>query len=234
MSLKKFENLPEFMKNEQVRYYYDILNKRRGQLVLKRVLDFIGGLIGTIVLLPIMAVIAVIIKFESKGPVLFKQVRITQYGREFKIFKFRTMVVNAEKLGTQVTSKNDPRITKVGKFLRKYRLDELPQIINILIGDLSFVGTRPEVPRYVNKYTNEMIATLLLPAGVTSEASIEFKDEEKILDNSDNVDSDYINKVLPLKMKYNLHYIKLFTVLYDIKIMFRTVGAVLGLEDEKV
>lgn len=234
MSLKKFDNLPEFMKNKEVKEYYDILNKRRGQLVLKRVLDFIGGLIGTIVLLPIMIVIAIIIKCESRGPVLFKQVRITRYGREFKIFKFRTMVVNAEKLGTQVTSKNDPRITKVGKFLRKYRLDELPQIINILSGDLSFVGTRPEVPRYVNEYTNEMIATLLLPAGVTSEASIEFKDEEKILDNSDNVDSDYINKVLPLKMKYNLHYIKLFTVLYDIKIMFRTVGAVLGLEDEKV
>lgn len=234
MSLKKFDNLPEFMKNKDVKEYYDILNKRKGQLVLKRILDFIGGLVGTVLLLPIMIVIAIIIKFESRGPILFKQIRITQYGREFKIFKFRTMVVNAEKLGTQVTSKNDPRITKVGRFLRKYRLDELPQIINILIGDLSFVGTRPEVPRYVKEYTNEMIATLLLPAGVTSEASIEFKDEEKILDNSDNVDSDYINKVLPLKMKYNLHYIKLFTVLYDIKIMFRTVGAVLGLEDEKV
>ena len=234
MSLKKFDNLPEFMRNKEVKEYYDILNKRRGQLVLKRILDFIGGLIGTILLLPIMIVIAIVIKCESRGPVLFKQVRITQYGREFKIFKFRTMVVNAEKLGTQVTSKNDPRITKVGKFLRKYRLDELPQIINILIGDLSFVGTRPEVPRYVKEYTDEMIATLLLPAGVTSEASIEFKDEEKILDNSDNVDSDYINKVLPLKMKYNLHYIKLFTILYDIKIMFRTIGAVLGLEDEKV
>lgn len=234
MSLKKFDNLPEFMKNKEVKEYYDILNKRRGQLVLKRILDFIGGLIGTIVLLPIMIIIAIVIKCESRGPVLFKQVRITQYGREFKIFKFRTMVVNAEKLGTQVTSKNDPRITKVGRFLRRYRLDELPQIINILIGDLSFVGTRPEVPRYVKEYKDKMIATLLLPAGVTSEASIEFKDEEKILDNSDNVDNDYINKVLPLKMKYNLHYIKLFTILYDIKIMFRTIGAVLGLEDEKV
>lgn len=234
MSLKKFDNLPEFMRNKEVKEYYDILNKRRGQLVLKRILDFIGGLIGTILLLPIMIVISIIIKCESRGPVLFKQVRITQYGREFKIFKFRTMVVNAEKLGTQVTSKNDPRITKIGRFLRRYRLDELPQIINILIGDLSFVGTRPEVPRYVKEYTDEMIATLLLPAGVTSEASIEFKDEEKILDNSDNVDSDYINKVLPLKMKYNLHYIKLFTVLYDIKIMFKTIGAVFGLDDEKV
>ena len=231
MSLKKYDNLPEFMKNNEVKEYYDILNKRRGQLALKRALDFIGGLIGTIVLSPIMIILAIVIKCESKGPALFKQVRVTQYGREFKIFKFRTMVVNAEKLGTQVTSKDDPRVTKVGKFLRKYRLDELPQIINILFGDLSFVGTRPEVPRYVNEYTDEMIATLLLPAGVTSEASIEFKDEEKILDNSNNIDNDYIYKVLPLKMEYKLHYIKLFTVLYDIKIVFRTVGAVLGLEE---
>lgn len=228
MSLKRYDSLPEFMKNPEVKEYYDILAKRKGQLILKRIFDIVFGAIGTIVLLPIMIVLAIIIKCESKGPALFKQVRITQYGKEFKILKFRTMVVNAEKIGTQVTSKNDPRVTKVGRFLRKYRLDELPQIINILKGELSFVGTRPEVPRYVNAYTNKMIATLLLPAGVTSEASIEFKDEEKILDNSDNVDNDYIYKVLPLKMKYNLNYIKLFTVFYDFKIMLRTVAAVLG------
>ncbi|MBC5628058.1 sugar transferase [Clostridium sp. NSJ-6] len=232
MSLKKYDSLPEFMKNPEVKEYYEILSERKGQLTLKRFFDIIGGTIGTIVLLPIMAVLAIIIKLESKGPALFKQVRVTQYGREFKILKFRTMVVNAEKLGTQVTSKNDPRVTKVGKFLRKYRLDELPQIINILKGDLSFVGTRPEVPKFVKEYTNDMIATLLLPAGVTSEASIEFKDEEKILDNSSNVDNDYIYKVLPLKMKYNLNYIKHFTVLYDFKIMLRTVGAVLGLGEK--
>lgn len=232
MSLKKYDSLPEFMKNPEVKEYYDILSERKGQLTLKRFFDLIGGTIGTIVLLPIMAVLAIIIKLESKGPALFKQVRVTQYGREFKILKFRTMVVNAEKLGTQVTSKNDPRVTKVGRFLRKYRLDELPQIINILKGDLSFVGTRPEVPKFVKEYTSDMIATLLLPAGVTSEASIEFKDEEKILDNSYNVDNDYIYKVLPLKMKYNLNYIKHFTVLYDFKIMLRTVGAVLGLGEK--
>ncbi len=232
MSLKKYDSLPEFMKNAEVKEYYDILSERKGQLTLKRFFDLIGGTIGTIVLLPIMAVLAIIIKLESKGPALFKQVRVTQYGREFKILKFRTMVVNAEKLGTQVTSKNDPRVTKVGRFLRKYRLDELPQIINILKGDLSFVGTRPEVPKFVKEYTSDMIATLLLPAGVTSEASIEFKDEEKILDNSHNVDNDYIYKVLPLKMKYNLKYIKQFTVLYDFKIMLRTVGAVLGLGEK--
>lgn len=233
MSLKRYDSLPEFMKNPEVKEYYDILAKRKGQLILKRIFDIVFGAIGTIVLLPIMIVLAIIIKCESKGPALFKQVRITQYGKEFKILKFRTMVVNAEKLGTQVTSKNDPRVTKVGRFLRKYRLDELPQIINILKGDLSFVGTRPEVPKFVKEYTNEMIATLLLPAGVTSEASIEFKDEEKILDNSSNVDNDYIYKVLPLKMKYNLNYIKHFTALYDFKIMLRTVGAVLGLGENR-
>lgn len=232
MSLKKYDSLPDFMKSPEVKEYYDILVNRRAQLILKRAFDLIGGAIGTIVLLPIMGILAIVIKCESEGPALFKQVRVTQYGREFKILKFRTMVVNAEKLGTQVTSKNDPRVTKVGRFLRKYRLDELPQIINILKGELSFVGTRPEVPKFVNRYTNEMIATLLLPAGVTSEASIEFKDEEKILDNSSNVDNDYIYKVLPLKMKYNLNYIKEFTILYDFKVMLRTIGAVLGLEEE--
>lgn len=232
MSLKNYDSLPEFMKSPEVKEYYDILSARKGQLTLKRIFDLIGGAIGTIVLLPIMGVLAIIIRLESEGPALFKQVRVTQYGREFKILKFRTMVVNAEKLGTQVTAKNDPRVTKVGRFLRKYRLDELPQIINILKGDLSFVGTRPEVPKFVNKYNNEMIATLLLPAGVTSEASIEFKDEEKILDNSSNVDNDYIYKVLPLKMQYNLNYIKSFTALYDFKIMLRTVGAVLGLGED--
>ena len=162
MSLKKYDSLPDFMKSPEVKEYYDILVNRRAQLILKRAFDLIGGAIGTIVLLPIMGILAIVIKCESEGPALFKQVRVTQYGREFKILKFRTMVVNAEKLGTQVTSKNDPRVTKVGRFLRKYRLDELPQIINILKGELSFVGTRPEVPKFVNRYTNEMIATLLL------------------------------------------------------------------------
>lgn len=233
MSLKKYDMLPDFMKNSEVKAYYDILSKRKGQIFLKRCFDIIGATIGTIILLPIMVVLAIVIKFESKGPALFKQIRVTQYGREFKILKFRTMVINAEKLGTQVTSKNDPRITRIGRILRRYRLDELPQIINILKGDLSFVGTRPEVPRYVNSYTDEMIATLLLPAGVTSDASIEFKDEEKILDNSDNVDNDYINKVLPLKMKYNLDYLKRFNVLYDINIIFKTVGAVFGIGEKK-
>ena len=228
MSLKKYDSLPEFMKNPEVKEYYDILSERKGQLILKRLFDIVGGAIGTIVLLPIMAVLAIIIKSESEGPALFKQVRVTQYGREFKILKLRTMVVNAEKLGTQVTSKNDPRVTKVGRFLRKYRLDELPQIINILKGDLSFVGTRPETVKYVDKYKPEYMATLLLPAGITSEASIRYKDEATLLNITDDIDRVYVEDVLPGKMKYNLDSIKNFSFWREIVTVFRTVFAVLG------
>lgn len=227
MKLIEWNKLPSDFQNNEVKQYYDVLLAKKNQLIVKRIIDIIGSVVGTVLLAPVMLIIALFIKFESKGPVIFKQVRVTQYGKEFKIYKFRTMVVNAEKLGTQVTSKNDPRITKVGNIIRKYRLDEIPQIVNILKGELSFVGTRPEVPKYVSKYSKDMVATLLLPAGVTSRASIEFKDEEKILDGSDDVDKTYIEKVLPLKMKYNLEYVKNFTALDDIKIMLETVKAVL-------
>ena len=227
-----------------IRVEFDNIDENRKRIyeISKRAIDIIGAGSGLLLLSPVIAIVACAVKFTSKGPVFFSQKRVGKNGELFDMYKFRSMVVNAEELkeklahqnemsGPMFKMKDDPRVTKVGKFLRKYRLDELPQIINILFGDLSFVGTRPEVPRYVNEYTDEMIATLLLPEGVTSEASIEFKDEEKILDNSNNIDNDYIYKVLPLKMEYNLHYIKLFTVLYDIKIVFRTVGAVLGLEE---
>lgn len=226
MKLKKWSELPKELQCEEIREYYDILLAKKGQLLIKRLMDIVGGLIGTIVLLPIMIVIAIFIKLESKGPAIFKQTRVTQYNKKFNIYKFRTMVVDAEKLGTQVTSKNDCRITGVGKVIRKCRLDELPQIINILKGDLSFVGTRPEVPRYVEKYSPEMLATLLLPAGVTSKASVEFKDEEKMLDGCTDVDRVYIEEVLPLKMRYNLDYIKEFGVKGDLITIIDTVKAV--------
>ena len=167
------------------------------------------------------------IKMDSQGPVIFKQVRITTYGRKFKIYKFRTMVNNADKMGTQVTTKGDVRVTRIGKFLRKCRLDELPQLINILKGDMTFVGTRPEVEKYVVHYTNEMKATLLLPAGVTSRTSIEYKDEKRLLENAENADEVYINQVLPEKMEYNLKSIKNFSIVEDIKTMFATVFAVI-------
>lgn len=227
MILRKWNDLPKELQKNEIREYYDILWQKRGQLYLKRLIDIIGGAIGTIILLPFMIIIAIFIKCESKGPAIFKQTRITQYNKKFNIYKFRTMVVDAEKLGTQVTSKNDSRITGVGKVIRKCRLDEIPQIINVLKGDLSFVGTRPEVPKYVEKYSVEMLATLLLPAGVTSRASIEFKDEEKILDGCIDVDKVYIEEVLPLKMKYNLEYIKHFNIKGDLVTIIDTLKAVL-------
>ncbi|MDU4892212.1 MAG: sugar transferase [Clostridium sp.] len=228
MKLVKWDELPENMKNEEVRYYYDILMKNKNSIFFKRFFDVLLSIILIVILSPVMLIISVMIKLDSNGPVLFKQERVTQYGMKFKIFKFRTMVVNAEQLGTQVTVKNDSRVTTIGKSLRKYRLDELPQIFNIFKGELSFVGTRPEVYKYVKRYSEDMMATLLLPAGVTSEASINFKDEEKMLDMSLNIDNDYVEKVLPLKMKHNLDYLKKFNYFYDIKVMIKTLIAVVS------
>lgn len=226
MWLKKWEELPKFMKNDEVRKYYDVLSRKKGQLTIKRLFDFILSLCMILALSPIMAVLAVWIKTDSKGPVFFRQVRVTQYGRKFKIYKFRTMVENAEQLGSQVTAQNDKRITKVGKKLRKVRLDELPQLFNILAGDMSFVGTRPEVPEYVKRYTKEMRATLLLPAGVTSEASIEFRDEDALMKDVENLEECYIHRILPLKMKWNLQTIKNFNIIKDLATMMKTIIAV--------
>lgn len=222
MYLKAYDELPSTLQNSEVKAYYDSLVKKNNVLVIKRLFDLVFGIIGMIVLLPFMLIIAISIKLDSKGPIVYKQKRITQYGRVFEIYKFRTMVINADKLGSLVTKENDPRITKVGKFLRKYRLDETSQIFNIIKGDLSFVGTRPEVQRYVDAYTNEMYATLLLPAGVTSLASIEFKDEDALLADTSDVDKTYIEEVLPLKMKINLEYLTNFNIFNDIKIIFKT------------
>lgn len=224
--MKAFKDLPEDLRTEEVRPYYEALQKHRGSLVLKRIFDFVVSLVLFCILLPFMIVIGILVGTTSRGGVFFCQERVTTYGRTFKIIKFRTMVANAEKLGSQVTTNRDSRVTAVGRFLRKVRLDELPQIINIIKGDMSFVGTRPEVPRYVKGYTKEMMATLLLPAGVTSEASIEYKDEERLLMASENVDETYINEVLPQKMQYNLDYLKDYSFGKDLKIMLKTVAAV--------
>ena len=222
-----WDELPVEMKNESVRKYYDLLSQKRVSLIMKRLVDLLLSLFLLVVLSPVMVIIAVCIKCSSKGPVLFKQTRVTKYYRRFKIYKFRTMVVDAEKIGTQVTTENDSRVTKIGKFLRKFRLDELPQLLNILKGDMAFVGTRPEVPRYVQQYSEQMYATLLMPAGLTSLASINFKDEDKLLKNKENTDEVYIKKILPKKMEYNLEYIENFNFWYDWKLMFNTVLAVL-------
>lgn len=225
--LKKWENLPDFMKNDEVKVYYDVLKNKRFSLFFKRVFDIVVSFIMIILCSPILLIISILIVKDSKGGVFYRQERVTQYGKVFRIFKFRTMVKNADQIGTQVTVSNDSRITKVGSKLRNCRLDELPQLFNIFLGDMTFVGTRPESVHYVKSYTNEMYATLLLPAGVTSEASIEYKDEADLLDQADDVDSVYIKEVLPEKMKYNLNSIKEFSFFKEIATMFRTVFAVL-------
>ena len=225
--LKQYDKLPKKMQNEKVKEYYDILKKKRFYLFLKRLFDIIASFLLLIILSPVFLIISIMIKIDSKGPVFYRQERITRYGRIFRIFKFRTMVVDADKKGSLVTKNNDNRITKVGNKIRNSRLDEIPQLINVLKGDMSFVGTRPEVLKYVEKYNDEMMATLLLRAGVTSKASIEFSDEAKIMDKyinkNNSIDEVYINKVLPEKMKYNLEYTKKCNIFMDIKICIKTI-----------
>lgn len=230
MRLRKWEDIPEFMRCEEVKPYYDALSHKRIQLFCKRLFDIVIAIILLVLLAIPMLIIAIMIKLDSKGPVFYRQERVTTYGRHFRIHKFRTMVNDADKIGTAVTVGGDARITKVGSKLRNLRLDEMPQLIDVLIGDMSFVGTRPEAVKYVDAYTKEMNATLLLPAGITSEASIRYKDEAKLLDAADDVDKVYIEDILPAKMKYNLDSIKFFSFGGDIVTMFRTVAAVLGKE----
>lgn len=234
MMLKKWENLPQELRTEQVWPYYDILRKKQAALVCKRVFDIVVSGVMLAVLSPLFLMLAIVIKLDSPGPVFYRQVRVTQYGRQFRIFKFRSMVANADQIGAQVTVNGDARVTKVGKFIRKCRLDEICQLIDIFRGTMTFVGTRPEVPKYVAAYTPEMMATLLLPAGVTSEASIRYKDEAELLDQAADVDQVYIQQVLPGKMRYNLDAIRHFSFWGDIATMFRTVAAVMGKEDKLV
>ena len=227
MILKKYEALSENMKNNEVKEYYEILKHKKFSLIIKRFFDFFAALILLIILSPIMLILAIMIKLESKGPVFYRQERITKYGKKFRIFKFRTMVQDADKKGALVTMGQDPRITKVGNKIRKCRLDELPQLLNVIKGEMSFVGTRPEVEKYVNEYSNEMRATLLMPAGISSRASIEYKDEDEIinkyLSKGEKIDDIYVKRILPEKMKFNLEYIKKFSIWEDIKICFKTV-----------
>ena len=228
MILKKWEDLPEQLRTDAVRPYYDILSKKRGSLLIKRIFDVAVSALMLLVASPVFIILAIAIKLDSSGPVFYRQERVTQYGETFRIFKFRTMVSNADKIGTQVTVGNDSRITRVGKLIRKYRIDEISQLIDIFRGKMTFVGTRPEVPRYVAAYTPEMMATLLLPAGVTSLASIMYKDEDELLSGAQDVDKTYIETVLPGKMKFNLKAIERFAFWDDIKVIFMTVFAVFG------
>lgn len=224
--LREWNKLPKSMRTEAVRPYYERLKKKKVSLTLKRAFDVIASSIMIIILSPLLIIISILIVTDSKGGVFYRQERVTQYGKKFRIFKFRTMVANADKIGTQVTVSNDNRITKIGSVIRKYRIDEIPQLFNILAGDMSLVGTRPESVHYVKHYTPEMMATLLLPAGVTSEASILYKDEAELLDEADDVDKVYIEKILPGKMKYNLESLQKFSLVRELKTMVETVLAV--------
>ena len=226
--LKKWDELPDFMRVPEVRPYYDALYKKRFHLMLKRIFDFVVALIMLVALSVPMMIIAILIRCDSEGPVFYRQERVTTYGKRFKIHKFRTMVSNADRIGTAVTVGNDSRITKIGAKLRGHRLDELPQVLDVIQGTMSFVGTRPEAVKYVERYKPEYNATLLMPAGITSEASIRYKDEDKLLNAADDVDSVYVEKVLPEKMKWNLESIRYFHFFREIMTMFRTVFAVLG------
>ena len=227
MILRSWDKLPEYMRNDKVKPYYELLKKRTGSLIMKRIFDIVMSLLLLMILSPVFLVVSIWIKLDSKGPVFFRQVRVTTYGKQFRIFKFRTMCENAEKKGSLVTVGNDSRITKVGEKIRHCRLDEIPQLLNVLAGDMTFVGTRPEVVKYVNAYSDEMYATLLLPAGITSVASIQYNDEDEILSKAKDPDDAYIHEVLPDKMKYNLASIENFSFLNEIKTMANTLKAVI-------
>ena len=228
MALKKWDSLPERMRTPEVKPYYDSLSRRRAGLALKRIFDLVMSVLLIIILSPAMLVIAVAVALDSPGGVFYRQRRVTTYGKEFRIFKFRTMHSDADRIGPAVTSGEDARITRVGKVLRGCRLDELPQLFNVFCGDMSFVGTRPEVAKFVDRYTPEMYATLLMPAGVTSEASIRFKDEAQMFDGSGYPEADYVNILLPKKMVYNLASVMNFSPAAELRTMVRTVLAVAG------
>ena len=227
MKILAWEQLPAEMQTEEVRKYYDILKKKTAGLFFKRAFDLVASVMGLIVLSPVFLALAIAIKIDSPGPVFYRQERVTQYGKRFRIHKFRTMVQNADK-GSQLTVNNDSRITRVGKVIRDCRLDEIAQLIDVLQGTVTLCGVRPESPKYVAAYTKEMMATLLLPAGVTSLASIYYKDEAKLLDGVENADQVYIETILPGKMYYNLKGMENFCFWGDIKILFMTVLAVFG------
>lgn len=232
MILRRWEDLPSFMRTDEVRPYWEILWKKRRHLAVKRAFDVVTALVLLLVAAVPMIVIAVMIKLDSKGPVMYRQERVTTYGKRFRIHKFRTMIQNADRVGTAVTVSNDARITRVGSLLRGLRLDELPQLIDVLEGTMSFVGTRPEASKYVKQYRPEFNATLLMPAGITSEASIRYKDEYKLLSVSDDVDKTYIEQVLPGKMVWNLNSIERFSFMRELLTMIRTILAVFGKEYE--
>ncbi len=230
MLICKWDKLPSAMQKDEIKPYWEKLRKKNFSLFWKRVFDIVVSGLMLLILLPFFLALSLAIVIDSRGPVFYRQERVTQYGKHFRIFKFRSMVNDADKKGALVTVGHDVRITRVGRLIRKLRLDEVSQLIDVFRGTMSFVGTRPEVPKYVDQYCVEYLATLLLPAGVTSMASIMFKDEDTFFNGKENIDKVYVEEVLHKKMKWNLSEIKKFGFWRDIKIMFMTVFAVLGKE----
>ena len=224
--LKAFTMLPKEMQTDEILKYYDILAKKKLALLIKQIFDRVLAFILLIILSPVLIVLAIIIKCTSKGPVMFRQKRVGRYLKPFNIWKFRTMRIDSEKLGQITVGNRDPRITNIGWFLRKYRLDELPQLLNILAGQMSFVGARPEVPKYVEQYSGAMAATLLIRPGVTGYASIRFKNENELLGEEDDPERAYVEKILPIKMGLDLEYVEELGIITDIKTMLETVKAV--------
>lgn len=232
MKMPEYNKLPKELQCNEVMHYYNILKGKTAGLVVKRIFDILVALVLIILLFLPMALISVLIKCTSKGPIIYKQVRVTTFGKKFKIWKFRSMRVDADAKGELLTVGEDNRVTKIGRFLRKFRLDELPQVFHVLSGKMTIVGTRPEVPKFTDQYTDLMRATLLLPAGVTSLASIKFKDEAELLSKASDVDKAYVEEILPEKMKYNLEYIEEFSFKKDIKLIFKTVAEVFSSRGE--
>ncbi|WP_141828217.1 sugar transferase [Clostridium sp. KNHs216] len=215
------------MRNKYTKEYLTLLNKRRFSLGAKRAFDIVVSLLILAVCSPFFLLLALAVKIDSRGPVFYRQVRVGRYNQDFKIFKFRTMIQDADKIGPPLTVGDDPRVTKVGRFIRKLRLDEFSQLLNVLGGSMSLVGPRPEVRKYVDVYAPEYMATLLIRPGITATSSIAFKDEDSLLNAAEDPEKVYVEQILPPKMAYNLEYMKNISLLNDIKIMFRTVGAVL-------
>lgn len=227
-TFKAWDDLPAFMRLPEVKPYYDILKKKRCQLVLKRLFDFILAFILLVILAIPMLLISLWICLDSHGAPIYRQERVTTYGRKFRIHKFRTMIADADQKGIQLTAKADQRITRVGMILRKLHLDEMPQLLDVFSGKMSIVGTRAEVPRYVEQYQPEYYATLLMPAGITSEATIRYKDEYKLLNAAQDMEKVYLEQILPAKMKWNLESVRRFRFLREILTIIRTILAIMG------
>ena len=222
-----YQDLPETMKNNTTQKYWALLQQKHFSMGAKRIFDVTASLLILLILSPLLLLVALAVKLDSKGPVFYRQTRVGRFNQDFQIYKFRTMVQNADRIGPPLTMGKDPRVTRVGRLIRKCRLDEFSQLLNVLGGSMSLVGPRPEVRRYVDQYQPEYMATLLIRPGITAPSSIAFRNEDEILTAGKDPEKTYVEKILPPKMELNLQYMDRISVWNDIKIMFQTLAAVL-------